>query len=177
MATQNTEGPSEGRPASFQSSSSEALQLTQDATLQFVSAWFDGATELVTKMADMTNIPAVESLPEPSELLDFARTMIDAQQNFIQDAVNQSDPVSFISSLKAAQTVLLHKPTEVAAANARLAIGLDAAVRATLQCAAGAPVAPRSCPPRATSGSPTRRTRRIRSSCCSNSSTCSAVSS
>src|ERR1035441_3044373 len=30
-----------------------ALQLSQDATLQFVSAWFDGAAEVVAKLTDM----------------------------------------------------------------------------------------------------------------------------
>jgi len=138
MATEDTGSFFEGG-ASIQDQFLGALQLTQNATLQFVSAWFDGATEMVTKMADVAKVPAATSLPEPKELFKLAQTMMQAQQNFIQDAVSQSDPVSFLSSLKAAQSALLHKPADVAAANARLAIGLDAAVRATVQCASGEP--------------------------------------
>jgi len=66
MATESTESSSEaGGATSLQEQFLGALQLTQNATLQFVSAWFDGATELVAKMADMTKLPAVGSLPEP----------------------------------------------------------------------------------------------------------------
>jgi polyhydroxyalkanoate synthase len=141
MATESTESSSEaGGATSLQEQFLGALQLTQNATLQFVSAWFDGATELVAKMADMTKLPAVGSLPEPAELFDFAQQLMSSQQRFIQDAVSGADPVSFLGSLKAAQSQLLERPTEVAAANVRLAIGLDAAVRATVQCATGAAV-------------------------------------
>ena len=140
MATKNTGSSSDDVGSSLQDQFLGAIQLTQNATLQFVSAWFNGATELVTKMADVVKTPALDPLPAPAELFQFAQRMMSAQQTYIQDAVSQSDPVSFLSSLKVAQTALLSKPTEVAAANARLALGLDAAVRATVQCATGSPV-------------------------------------
>ena len=138
MATENTESSSDGGVASLQEQFLSAIQLTQDVTRQFVSAWFDGAVELVTQMADVAKVPAIDALPEPATLFELAQKMVSAQQSFIQDAVSQSDPISFLSSLKVAQSALLQKPSEVAAANARLAIGLDAAVRATVQCATGA---------------------------------------
>src|ERR1035438_6258678 len=138
MATENTEGSSNGGGASLQEQFLSALQLTQKVTQQFVSAWFDGAVDLVTQMANVAKVPAIDALPEPATLFELAQKMVSAQQSFIQDAVSQSDPISFLSSLKVAQSALLQKPSEVAAANARLALGLDAAVRATVQCATGA---------------------------------------
>jgi polyhydroxyalkanoate synthase len=140
MATESTEGSPDGGGATLQEQFLSAIQLTQEVTQQFVTAWFDGTVELVNQMAELTKVPAVESLPEPAELFALTQQMVNTQQRFIQDAVSQSDPISFLSSLQAAQSALLHKPNEVAAANARLAIGLDAAVRATIQCASGAPV-------------------------------------
>jgi polyhydroxyalkanoate synthase len=146
MATEHTEGESDGGGATLQEQFLEALQLTQEVTQQFVTAWFDGTVELVSQMAELTKVPAFGALPEPAQLFALAQKMVNTQQLFIQDTVSQSDPISFLSSLKAAQSALLHKPNEIAAANARLAIGLDAAVRATIQCAAGksvsAPLSP-----------------------------------
>jgi polyhydroxyalkanoate synthase len=122
-----------------------AMQVSQDATLQFVSAWFDGAAEVVAKLTDMATTPKPDSTPSASELLTFAQQLHGSQQEFISDLTTKADPVSFLGSLKAAQNALLAKPGEIAAANARLMIGLDAAVRATLECANGAaPVAPMS---------------------------------
>src|ERR1035438_6248922 len=127
MATENTESSSDGGVASLQEQFLSAIQLTQDVTRQFVSAWFDGAVELVTQMADVAKVPAIDALPEPATLFELAQKMVNAQQNFIQDAVSQSDPISFLSSLKAAQSALLQKPSEVAAANARLALEIGRA--------------------------------------------------
>jgi len=53
MATEDTGSFFEGG-ASIQDQFLGALQLTQNATLQFVSAWFDGATEMVTKIQKAT---------------------------------------------------------------------------------------------------------------------------
>jgi len=120
-----------------------ALQLSQDVTMQFVSAWFNGATEVVTKLTEMAVQPAAGGVPSADELLTFVQRLHGEQQSFIDELVVKADPVSFLGSLKAAQIALLTKPTDVAAANARLAIGLDAAVRATIECASGAtPAAP-----------------------------------
>ncbi len=137
--TTNAADPSSMLAASLLS----ALQLTQDATLQFVSAWFDGASEVVTKLSEMAAPPDPDSVPSANDLLTFARQLHAEQQSFIDDLIAKSDPVSFLGSLKAAHTSLLSKPTDVAAANARMMIGLDAAVRATIECASGAtPAAP-----------------------------------
>ena len=123
-----------------------ALQLTQDVTLQFVSAWFDGASEVVSKLTEMAVAPIPRAVPSASELLTFVQQLHTTQQDFFNELVVKADPVSFIGSLKAAQAALLAKPADVAAATTRLAIGLDAAVRATLECATGgspaAPVSP-----------------------------------
>jgi polyhydroxyalkanoate synthase len=147
MTTAETEGPGGSRGGSgVEQQFLEALQFIQDATAQFASAWFGGAAELVTKVAEMATLPMAESIPGPAELFGFAQQLMNSQQSFIQDAVAGSDPVSFLGSLKTAQSELAKKPAEVAAANSRLAIGLDAAVRATVQCATGAetsaPLAP-----------------------------------
>ncbi|MCU1363861.1 MAG: Poly-beta-hydroxybutyrate polymerase domain protein [Acidimicrobiaceae bacterium] len=120
-----------------------ALQLSQDVTMHFVSAWFSGATEVVTKLVEMTAPPTAGGIPTANELLTFVQRLHAEQQSFIQDLMVKSDPVSFLGSLKAVQMSLLTKPGDVAAASARLAIGLDAAVRATIECASGAtPAAP-----------------------------------
>ncbi len=124
-----------------------ALQLTQDATLQFVSAWFDGAAEVVAKLTDIAVSPTASTVPSPNDLLEFAQRLHRAQQDFIEELTAKSDPVSFLGSLRAAREALLTKPTEVAAANVRLTIGLNAAVRATLERAAGADVAAPMSPP------------------------------
>ena len=54
-----------------------------------------------------------------------------------EDAMIDADPVSFLRSLAAAGAALVKNPAGVAAANARLAIGLAAAVRATAGRAVG----------------------------------------
>jgi poly[(R)-3-hydroxyalkanoate] polymerase subunit PhaC len=123
-----------------------ALEFTQDFTLKFVSAWFDGATEVVSKLTDLATAPATNSATPPSDLFAFVHQLHAAQQEFIDEMTTKADPVSFLGSLKSAQTALMGKPSEVAAANVRLAIGLDAAVKATLERSNGvvgsAPISP-----------------------------------
>ncbi len=120
-----------------------ALESSQEATMQFVSAWFKGAGELVSHLTEMVTVPKTEAVPAPAELFTFAQELHASQQAFIEKITREADPVSFLGALRAAQGALLKKPAEVAAANSRLLIGLDAAVRATLDCAAGAtPTAP-----------------------------------
>jgi len=125
-----------------------ALQISQDATRQFVSAWFDGAAEFFTKLTEMVQLPQPGAIPAPSDLFKFAQQLHSSQQAFIDELVAKADPASFMGSLQAAQAALLQKPAEVAAANVRLSIGLDAAVRATAQFAGGtatpAPMSPMS---------------------------------
>lgn len=77
----------------------------------------------------MATLPTPDVLPEPGELFEFAQKLLNSQQQFFKDQVAGADPVSFLGSLKAAGDALLHKPGEVAAANVRFAIGLDAAAR------------------------------------------------
>ena len=125
-----------------------ALKISQEATSQFVSAWFDGAGEFFNKLTQMVQLPQPVAVPAPADLFKFAQELHSSQQAFFDDLVAKSDPVSFFGSLRAAQVALLQKPDEVTAANARLSIGLDAAVRATAQCASGvaapAPMSPMS---------------------------------
>ena len=92
-----------------------ALQLTQDVTLQFVSAWFDGASEVVTKLTELAVQPVPSVVPPAPELLTFVQGLHASQQAFFNDLVVKADPVSFIGSLKAAQVALLAKPADVAA--------------------------------------------------------------
>jgi polyhydroxyalkanoate synthase subunit PhaC len=124
-----------------------ALQSSQYFTMKFVNAWFDGATEAVAKLTDIAKTPTTDSAP-PSDLVSFVHQLHQSQQDFINEMTSKADPVSFMGSLKSAQAALLAKPSEVAAANVRLAIGLDAAVKATLERAGGtvgaAPIAPSS---------------------------------
>ena len=54
-----------------------------------------------------------------------------------EDPMTGADPVSFLRSLAAAGAALVKNPAGAAAANARLAIGLAAAVRATAERAVG----------------------------------------
>ena len=100
-----------------------ALQLTQDVTMQFVSAWFDGASEVVSKLTELAVQPSPSAVPPATELLTFVQQLHANQQAFFNDLVTKADPVSFIGSLKAAQVALLAKPADVAAATSRLAIG------------------------------------------------------
>jgi polyhydroxyalkanoate synthase len=136
-----TEGPDSSLAGQFLN----ALQCSQDLTLKFVSAWFDGAAEVVAKVTDLALTPTDVTAPT-GDLFAFVHQMHRAQQDFIDEMTSKADPVSFMGSLKSAQNALLAKPAEVAAANTRLAIGLDAAVKATLARASGtasaAPIAP-----------------------------------
>jgi len=147
MTDESAEGSGEQPTSpSLQDQVLSALQLTQETTLKFVSAWFEGATTLASNVAEISKLLTPAEVPAPDSLLGQAGTFIAAQQEFIKDATAGADPASFLGSLKAAETALLAKPNEVAAANARLAIGLSAAVRATAELAAGvaatAPMAP-----------------------------------
>ena len=125
-----------------------ALQVSQDFTLKFVSAWFDGASEVMSKLTDLATSPSSDTLKPPGDLFAFVQQLHEAQQGFINEMTAKADPVSFMGALKSAQTALLAKPSEVAAASVRLTIGLDAAVKATLERANGtigaAPIAPSS---------------------------------
>ena len=65
-----------------------------------------------------------------------ARSVLD-RLGIAEDPMSGADPVSFLRSLGAAGVGLVKNPAGVVAANARLAIGLAAAVRATAQRAVG----------------------------------------
>jgi polyhydroxyalkanoate synthase subunit PhaC len=84
----------------------------------------------------MTSAPA----PEPA-----ARSVLD-RLGIAEDPLVAADPVSFLRSLAAAGVGLVKHPTGTAAAGARMAIGLGAALRATAMRAVGAdaegPVSP-----------------------------------
>jgi polyhydroxyalkanoate synthase len=129
------EGPDSSLAGQFLS----ALQFSQDFTLKFVNAWFDGAGEAVAKLTELAMVPTKDTTPLPSDLYSFAQQSFHAQQAFIDEMTSKADPVSFMGSLKSAQSALLAKPSDVAAANVRFAIGLDAAVKATLARADGVP--------------------------------------
>ena len=146
MVEEHSEGPTSTDPgSSLAGQLLSALQLTQDVTMQFVSAWFDGANEVMSKLTEMAVPTAPDAVPSATELLSFVQRLHATQQEFFNELVTKADPVSFIGSLKAAQVALLAKPADVAAATSRLGIGLDAAVRATIECATGAtPAAPMS---------------------------------
>ena len=73
-----------------------------------------------------------EDSPESAE-----RSVLD-RLGIAENPMTGADPVSFLRSLTAAGTALAKNPAGVAAANARLAIGLAAAVRATAGRALGA---------------------------------------
>jgi len=77
-----------------------------------------------------------------------------------------ADPVSFLRSLAAASAALAKSPAGAAAANARLLIGLTAAVRATVERAA-CTLRVRPLRPTATSASTTRPTPKTRCTSCS----------
>ena len=148
MVTENGESSgTEGHDSSLAGQFLSALQVSQDFTLKFVNAWFDGAGEVISKLTDHAVSPSPDT-PPPSDLFSFAQQLHDAQQKFIDEMTSKADPVSFMGALKSAQTALLAKPSDVAAANVRLAIGLDAAVKATMARAGGttgaAPIAPSS---------------------------------
>jgi polyhydroxyalkanoate synthase len=149
VVTENSEASSaEGHDSSLAGQFLSALQFSQDFTLKFVNAWFDGAGEVVAKLTDIAVSPEKDAPQPPSDLFTFVQQLFQAQQSFIDELTSKADPVSFMGSLQSTQTSLLAKPSDVAAANLRLTIGLDAAVKATLARAAGtagsAPIAPSS---------------------------------
>jgi len=133
--TSGAEGPDSSLSGQFLS----ALQFSQDFTSKFVNAWFDGAGEALAKLTEVAVTPTKDTTAPPSDLFSFARQLFQAQQAFIDEMTSKADPVSMMGSLKSAQAALLAKPSEVAAANLRLAIGLDAAVKATMARAEGTP--------------------------------------
>ena len=131
------EGATPGDAASqFQRQLLDAIQVTQEATSAFVSAWFQGATQVATAFAGLAP-PAPEVNLEPTQLMTFMSQLFSSQQEFLREQAEQADPVSFLGSLKSVQAALLAKPDEVAAAAGRMAIGLDAAVRAIVARASG----------------------------------------
>src|SRR5579872_2573226 len=132
----NESGPPKDPASQFQRQLLDAIQATQAATSSFVSAWFEGATQVATAFAGLA-APTPNIDLEPAQMLAFMNELFYAQQAFITEQVDKADPVSFLGSLKAAQAATLAKPDEVAAAASRLAIGLDAAVRAIIARAQG----------------------------------------
>ena len=132
--------PIDDAATQFQRQLLGAIEATQVATSSFVNAWFQGATQVATAFADLAQ-PATDVALEPTQLMAFMSELFAAQQEFIADQVAQADPLSFLGSLKAAQAAAFAKPDEVAAATSRLAIGLDAAVRAIIARANGDDVA------------------------------------
>jgi polyhydroxyalkanoate synthase len=122
-----------------------AIKVSQDISLQFVSFWFDSAAKLVTKIAEAPK-PVLPDPPTPEQIVEFARNIVSSQQRYVSDLVARRDPVSFLSSLGEVGLSLMKKPADVAAANVRLMLGTGAAIRAATQCALGktptAPVAP-----------------------------------
>ncbi len=138
--TNERSGPTKDAVAQFQEHLLGAIQATQVATSAFVSAWFQGAADVASAVAGLaTSEPEVEH--DSDQLIEFTGRLFAAQQQYIAELAEQADPVSFMGSLKAAQVALLAKPEEIAAAASRLAIGLDAAVRATIARANGEAVA------------------------------------
>jgi len=128
--------PPNDAASQFQRQLLDAIQATQAATSSFVNAWFEGATQVATAFAGLaTPTPDVDL--DPTQMLAFMNELFSSQQEFITEQVDKADPVSFLGSLKAAQAAALAKPDEVAAAASRLAIGLDAAVRAIIARAQG----------------------------------------
>jgi polyhydroxyalkanoate synthase len=84
------------------------------------------------KTAEESDIMKAPASPESAEpaLLD--------RLGVAEDPMTGADPVSFLRSLVAAGAELMRNPAGIAAANARLAIGLAAALRATAGRALGA---------------------------------------
>jgi polyhydroxyalkanoate synthase len=122
------------------------IKFTQDASLQFISAWFDGVAKLVTKVAEAPKPTMPTAVTKPSEVVEFTRQLVSSQQKYAEDLLARRDPISFLSSLGEAGVALMKKPAEVAAANVRLMLGMGAALRETAKCALGvatsAPLSP-----------------------------------
>ena len=135
----NTDSESKGASgdgSEFERQLLSALELAQRATTTFVSAWFTGAAETTKAMVDLVGGDGL-NVPAASELLNYSRELVNAQQEFFIHAATQADPISLLASLRTVQVSLSTKPEAVAAASTRLSLGLEAAVRATLERAAG----------------------------------------
>jgi polyhydroxyalkanoate synthase len=147
MEVVDTEGTRAGDGTShFEEQLLSGLKFTQDATLQFMSAWFDGVAKLVTKVADAPKPTLPVAVTKPSEFVEYTRQLVSSQQQYFEDLLARRDPISFLSSLGEAGAALIKKPAEVAAANVRLVVGMGAALRETAKCAFGvatsAPLSP-----------------------------------
>jgi polyhydroxyalkanoate synthase len=132
----NESGSAQDATAQFQEQLLGAIQTAQEATSSFVNAWFQGASQMVAAMASLTPPEPAVTL-ESNQLTAFMNQLFSSQQEFLTDLADKADPVSFMGSLRTAQAALVAKPDEVSAAAARLAIGIDAAVRATIARASG----------------------------------------
>src|ERR1022692_4863557 len=105
--TEETSARSGG--ARFEEQLLSGIKFTQDASLQFISAWFDGVAKLVTKVAEAPK-PTLPAVTKPSEMVEFTRQMVSAQQKYVGDLLARKDPISFLSSLGEAGASLIKKP-------------------------------------------------------------------
>jgi len=74
---------------------------------------------------------------KPAQSPESAGSSILDRLGIAEDPMTGADPVSFLRSLAAAGVAVVKNPSATAAANARMAIGLAAAVRATAERAVG----------------------------------------
>ena len=147
MVVEDTEEtPARSGGARFEEQLLSGIKFTQDASLQFISAWFDGVAKLVTKVAEAPKPTLPAAVAKPSEMVEFTRQLVSSQQKYVENLLARRDPISFLSSLGEAGAALMKKPGEVAAANVRLMVGMGAALRETTKCALGvatsAPLSP-----------------------------------
>jgi polyhydroxyalkanoate synthase len=146
MTVVDTEEAKAGESPNREDQFLNLIKATQDISLSFVSAWFDGAAKLVTKIAEAPK-PSLPEPPTADKVVEFTRHVVESQQRYVQDLVTKKDPVSFMSSLGEVGIALAKRPADVAAANVRLMLGMGAALKATAQCALGmTPTAPVSVP-------------------------------
>ena len=75
-------------------------------------------------------------MPQTQSPDSASRAILD-RLGIAEDPLTGADPVSFLRSLTAAGVALVKNPTGTAAANARMAIGMGAVLRATAGCALG----------------------------------------
>ena len=87
--------PIDDAATQFQRQLLGAIEATQLATSSFVNAWFQGATQVATAFADLTQ-PAPDVPLEPNQLMAFMSELFAAQQSFITDQIAQADPMSFL---------------------------------------------------------------------------------
>ena len=147
MEIVDTEETREGDGTSrFEDQLLSGIKFAQDASLQFMSAWFDGVAKLVTKVAEAPKPTLPAAVTNPSELAEYTRQLVSSQQKYVEDLLARRDPISFLSSIGNAGASLIKKPADVAAANVRLVVGMGAALRETAKCALGvattAPLSP-----------------------------------